>query len=60
MSLIQSARMNGHNPNVYLKDVLTRLTTQRASEIAELLPDKWEPAHLTIATAANQSDNFYG
>lgn len=33
MSLIQSARMNGHDPYVYLKDVLARLPTQRASEI---------------------------
>ncbi|MNN19497.1 Transposase IS66 family protein [compost metagenome] len=43
MSLIQSARINGHDPYAYLKDVLTRLPTQRASEIAELLPHKWAP-----------------
>ena len=43
MSLIQSARFNGHDPYSYLKDVLTRLPTQRASEIAELLPDRWQP-----------------
>lgn len=36
--LIQSARLNGHDPYTYLKDVLTRLPTQRASEITELLP----------------------
>ena len=41
MSLIQSARMNGHDPYVYLKDVLMRLPTQRASEITELLPQHW-------------------
>ena len=41
MSLIQSARLNGHDPYAYLKDVLTRLPTQRASEIAELLPHRW-------------------
>ena len=40
MSLIQSARLNGHDPYAYLKDVLTRLPTQRASEISELLPHK--------------------
>lgn len=44
MSLIQSARNNGHDPYAYLKDVLTRLPTQRASEIAELLPHRWRPA----------------
>ncbi|WP_426811572.1 transposase domain-containing protein [Pseudomonas sp. WOUb67] len=43
MSLIQSARLNGHDPYAYLKDVLTRLSTQRASEIAELLPHRWRP-----------------
>ncbi|PPV39478.1 IS66 family transposase [Ectopseudomonas oleovorans] len=44
MSLIQSARLNGHDPYAYLKDVFTRLPTQRASEIAELLPHRWRPA----------------
>lgn len=43
MSLIQSARLNGHDPYAYLKDVPTRLPTQRASEITELLPHKWAP-----------------
>ena len=43
MSLIQSARLNGHDPYAYLKDVLIRLPTQHASEITELLPHKWVP-----------------
>lgn len=43
MSLIQSVRLNGHDPCAYLKDVLTRLPTQRASEITELLPHRWAP-----------------
>ena len=42
MSLIQSARMNGHDPYAYLKDVLTRLPTQQASRIEELLPHHWQ------------------
>ena len=42
MSLIQSARMNGHDPYAYLKDVLSRLPTQRASCIEELLPHRWQ------------------
>ena len=41
MSLIQSAKLNGHDPHVYLKDVLTRLPTHRASRIGELLPHRW-------------------
>jgi len=44
MSLIQSARMNGHDPYAYLKDVLTRLPTHKASQIEELLPHRWMPA----------------
>ncbi|WP_307519840.1 IS66 family transposase [Pseudomonas sp. W2I6] len=43
MSLIQSARLNGHDPYAYLKDVLTRLPTQRASEVDQLLPHWWTP-----------------
>ncbi len=43
MSLIQSARLNGHDPYAYLKDVLTRLPTQRMIQIADLLPHKWAP-----------------
>ena len=43
MSLIQSAKPNGHDPYAYLKDVLTRLPTQRSSMIGELLPHRWQP-----------------
>jgi septal ring factor EnvC (AmiA/AmiB activator) len=39
----QNARLNGHEPYTYLKDVLTRLPTQRASDIAQLLPHRWQP-----------------
>ena len=48
MSLIRSAQLNGHDPYAYLKDVLTRLPTQRASDISELLPHRWTPATSTI------------
>lgn len=44
MSLIRSAKLNGHDPYAYLKDVLTRLPIQRASQIDELLPHRWTPA----------------
>lgn len=44
MSLIQSARLNGHDPYRYLKDVLNRLPTQPASRISELLPHSWTGA----------------
>jgi hypothetical protein len=44
MSLVRSAQLNGHDPYAYLKDVLTRLPTQRADQIGELLPHHWVPA----------------
>ncbi len=44
MTLIRSAQLNGHDPYVYLKDVLNRLPTHRADDIAALLPHRWEPA----------------
>ena len=46
MSLIQSARMNGHDSYAYLKDVLTRLPTHKAGRIDELLPHRWQPTDL--------------
>lgn len=42
MSLIQSAKLNGHDPYRYLKDVLERLPTHPASRIDELLPHRWQ------------------
>ena len=48
MSLVRSAQLNGHDPYVYLKDVLTRLPTQRANHIAELVPHRWTPPAIAI------------
>ena len=44
MSLVHSAKLNGHEPYAYLKDVLERLLTQPASRVQELLPHRWLPA----------------
>ncbi|MEM5430590.1 IS66 family transposase [Cupriavidus oxalaticus] len=44
MSLVQSAKLNGHDPWAYLNDVLTRLPTHLNSRIDELLPHNWHPA----------------
>lgn len=41
MSLIQSARLNGHDPYLYLRDVLSRLPTCRMSALETLLPHRW-------------------
>ena len=39
MTLLYSAKLNGHDLCAYLKDVLTWLPTSKNSQIAELLPD---------------------
>lgn len=41
MSLIHSARLNGHDPYAYLRDVMERLPTQPASRVGDLLPHRW-------------------
>lgn len=43
MSLVQSARLNGHEPWAYLKDVLERLLEHPNNRIDELLPHRWVP-----------------
>lgn len=44
MSLIHSARLNGHDPYAYMCDVLEQLPTHSASRIGDLLPHKWRCA----------------
>lgn len=41
MSLVQSARMNGHDPWLYLRDVLQRLPTLLNTRLDKLLPHRW-------------------
>lgn len=48
MSLVQSARLHGHDPWQYLKDVLERLLAQANHRIDELLPHRWTPRDLDV------------
>ncbi len=41
ISLVHSARINGHDPYAYLKDILERLPTHPASRVDDLLPHRW-------------------
>ena len=41
MSLLQSAKLNGHEPLAYLTDVLTRLPSYPNNRIEDLLPHRW-------------------
>lgn len=47
MSLIESAKLNGHDAWGYLKDVLTKLPTWPHSRLQELLPHRWVAPHTT-------------
>ena len=47
LSLIESAKLNGHDAWAYLKDVLTKLPTWPNSRLAELLPHRWTPTAST-------------
>ena len=48
VSLFQRAKLNGHDPYAYIKNILSRLPTHKNSQIAELLPHRWQPT-LTVA-----------
>lgn len=45
-SLIETAKLNGVNPQHYLADVLARIADHPARHVAELLPWNWKPAAL--------------
>ena len=42
-SLIESAKLNGLNPQLYLADLLARIADHPARHIADLLPWNWQP-----------------
>ena len=42
MRSAHSARLSGHDPYAYLKDVLERLPTQLANRVPDLQPYRWQ------------------
>ena len=50
-SLIESAKLNGINPQLYLADLLTRIADHPARRIDELLPWNWQPTDTDRAAA---------
>ena len=48
MSLIESAKLNGHDPWAYLKDVFERLPTLKNRDLVQLLPHNWQPASAIV------------
>lgn len=49
MSLIESAKLAGHDPWAYLTDVFERLPTLKNADLATLLPHNWKPPALADA-----------
>jgi hypothetical protein len=49
LSLIESAKLNGHDPWAYLKDVFERLPTLKNRDLDSLLPHNWQPADKAAA-----------
>jgi transposase len=47
-SLIETAKLNGVNPQAHLADVLARIADHPAERVAELLPGNWPPATATV------------
>ena len=50
-SVVSSCQRHGHDPFVYLRDVLGRLPGLPKERLAELLPDRWSPAPASAATS---------
>lgn len=50
-SLIETAKLNGLDPQLYLTDVLTRIADHPARQIADLLPWNWQRADLSNRAA---------
>ena len=50
-SLIESAKLNDLNPQLYIADLLARIGDHPARHIADLLPWNWKPAEITRAAA---------
>ena len=43
LSLIESAKLVGHNPETYLADILARINDHKINRLKELLPWNWQP-----------------
>jgi len=51
-SVVSSCQRHGHDPFVYLRDVLTRLPDLSKEHLADLLPDRWRPPGASNATSS--------
>ena len=49
LTLIQTAKLNGVDPQPWLADVLARIADHKIGALAELLPWNWQKTHLDRA-----------
>lgn len=52
MTIIETAKMNGLDPQAYLADVLDRIHDHKINRLDELLPWNWSPVAAICAEAA--------
>lgn len=52
MTIVETAKMNGLNPQAYLADILTRIHDHKINRLDELLPWNWSPRAVLNAEAA--------
>ena len=52
MTIIETAKLSGLNPEAYLTDVLARINDHIVTRLDELLPWNWTPASTKAAQAA--------
>ncbi|TCR64519.1 transposase IS66-like protein [Rhizobium sp. BK376] len=51
LTIIETTKLHGHNPEIYLKDVLARIQDHPKDRIAEMLPWNWKPANARYEAA---------
>ena len=52
MTIIETAKLSGLNPEAYLADILARINDHIVTRLDELLPWNWVPASQQAAQAA--------
>ena len=52
LTLIETAKMNGLDPQAYLADVLARIHDHKINRLHELLPWNWKPLPVEPGKAA--------
>ena len=52
MTIIETAKMNGLDPQAYLADILARINEHKINRLGDLLPWNWSPMSTALPEAA--------